>query len=78
MLVDIIKIQFELTIDMEEYLEKIGGDSDNINYYNFCLLLEAGTGGNPSRVSSYLSGKGSSTFMRFSYFVNNSDRLMPA
>jgi len=63
---------------MEEYLSKIGGDTDEINYYQFCLLLDAGTGGNPSRVSSYLSGRGTSTFMRFSYFVDNSDRLMPA
>ena len=50
------------------------------------MLLDAGTyfgtyllvGGNPNRVSSYLSknsqNKGSS-FMRFSYFVNNMDKL---
>jgi hypothetical protein len=38
------------------------------------VLLDAGTSGNPSRVSSYLSNKGSS-FMRFSYFVQNMDKL---
>lgn len=54
-LVEIIKTEFELTIDMVDYLEKIGGDTDEINYYQFCVLLDAGTGGNPSRVSSYLS-----------------------
>lgn len=32
-LIAIIKNEFELTIDMEEYLRKIGGDTDNINYY---------------------------------------------
>ena len=77
-LIDIIKTEFELTIDMEEYLRKIGGDTDHINYYQFCVMLDAGTNGNASRVSSYLSqngGKGSS-FMRFSYFVNNYDKLM--
>lgn len=54
-LVEIIKTEFELTIDMVEYLKGIGGDTDEINYYQFCVLLDAGTGGNPSRVSSYLS-----------------------
>ena len=54
-LIAIIKTEFELTIDMEEYLRKIGGDTDNINYYQFCVILDAGTSGNPSRVSSYLS-----------------------
>ena len=32
-LIEIIKTEFELTIDMEEYLRKIGGDTDHINYY---------------------------------------------
>ncbi len=54
-LIAIIKTEFELTIDMEDYLRKIGGDTDNINYYQFCVMLDAGTSGNPSRVSSYLS-----------------------
>jgi hypothetical protein len=40
---------------MEEFLRKIGGNSEEISYYQFCVLLDAGTGGNPSRVSSYLS-----------------------
>ena len=75
-LIDIIKTEFELTIDMEEYLRKIGGDTDHINYYQFCVMLDAGTGGNASRVSSYLSQNRGSSFMRFSYFVNNYDKLM--
>lgn len=75
-LIEIIKTEFELTIDMEEYLRKIGGDTDSVNYYQFCVLLDAGTSGNPSRVSSYLSQNRGSSFMRFSYFVNNYDRLM--
>ena len=72
-LIQIIKAEFEMTIDMEEYLRKIGGNEEEINYYQFCVLLDAGTGGNPSRVSSYLSQKGfgGNSFMRFSYFVNN-------
>ena len=36
---------------------------------------DAGTGGNPSRVRSYLSQNKGSSFMRFSYFVNNMDKL---
>lgn len=75
-LISIIKVEFELTIDMEDYLRKIGGDTDLINYYQFCILLDAGTSGNPSRVSSYLSQNKGSSFMRFSYFVNNFDKLM--
>merc|ERR1712070_907533 len=75
-LIQIIKHEFELTIDMEDFLRKIGGTDDDINYYHFCVLLDAGTGGNPSRVSSYLSqNKGSSAFMRFSYFINNMDKI---
>ena len=53
-IIQIIKAEFELTLDMEEVLQKITSD-DEINYYQFCILLDAGTGGNPSRVSSYLS-----------------------
>ena len=33
LLIQIIKCEFELTIDMEEYLRKIGGETENINYY---------------------------------------------
>ena len=54
-LIQIIKAEFELTIDMEEFLRKIGGNAEEISYYQFCVLLDAGTGGNPSRVSSYIS-----------------------
>lgn len=75
-LIDIIKTEFELTIDMEDYLRKIGGDTDNINYYQFCVMLDAGTSGNPSRVSSYLSQNRGSSFMRYSYFHNNMDKLL--
>jgi hypothetical protein len=74
-LIDIIKTEFELTIDMEDYLRKIGGDTDKIEYYQFCVLLDAGTSGNPSRVSSYLSQNRGSSFMRYSYFHNNMDKL---
>ena len=75
-LISIIKTEFELTIDMEEYLRKIGGDTDNINYYQFCVMLDAGTSGNPSRVSSYLSQNRGSSFMRYSYFHSNMDKLL--
>ena len=32
-LIQIIKAEFELTIDMEEFLRKIGGNADEISYY---------------------------------------------
>jgi hypothetical protein len=72
-LIAIIKEEFELTIDMVEYLSRIG--DDDIGYNDFCVLLDAGTSGQPSRVSSYLSQNKGSSFMRFSYFVNNMDKL---
>ena len=56
-------------------MQKIGGDAEEIDYHSFCLLLDAGTSGNPSRVSSYLSNNKGSSFMRFSYFVNNMEKL---
>lgn len=73
MLIEVIKEEFGLTIDMVDYLKKIGGEDEEISYYQFCVLLDAGTSGQPSRVSSYLSNKGAS-FMRFSYFVNNMEK----
>ena len=33
LLIEIIKIEFELTLDMEDYLRKSGGDNDEITYY---------------------------------------------
>ena len=48
-MIQIIKEEFELTIDMEEFLRKLGGSDDEINYYHFCVLLDAGTGGNPQQ-----------------------------
>ena len=32
-LIQIIKAEFELTIDMEDFLRNIGGNSEEINYY---------------------------------------------
>ena len=70
-LITIIKSEFELTIDMEDYLKTIGGDDDDINYFQFCMLLDAGTSGNPSRLSSYFSKAGSQILekvMKSSFF----------
>ena len=33
LLIEIIKLEFEMTLDMEEYLRKSGGDGDEITYY---------------------------------------------
>ena len=62
-------------MDMEEYLRKTGGDTDEIPYYQFCRMLDVGTGGNASRISSYISQSKGSHFVRFSYFVNHMDKL---
>ena len=54
---EIIKDDFELTISMEEYLNSV--DSENaLDFYQFCVLLDASTSGNPSRFSSLLSNRG--------------------
>jgi hypothetical protein len=66
-LIGIIKLEFELTIDMEEYLRSIGGSADEINYYQFCVLLDVGTSGNASRFSSFLS-QNRSSFLKSSFF----------
>ena len=71
-LIQIIKLEFEMTLDLEEYLRKSGGDTDEIAYYQFCRLLDAGTGGNASRISSFVSQNKGSSFMRFSYFNDRS------
>jgi hypothetical protein len=55
-------------------LRKIGGENEGIDYYSFCVLLDAGTSGNPSRVSSYLSNKGSA-FMKYSYYEKNHEKM---
>jgi len=56
-LIQIIKMEFELPIDMEDYLQSIGGPEEHINFFQFCTLLDAGTSGNPSRVSSLISNR---------------------
>ena len=74
-LITVIKDVFELTIDLEETLRKMGGDHDEIEYYQFCVLLETGSGGNASRVSSYLSQNKGKSMLRFSYFCGNMDKM---
>ena len=43
-LIEVIQAEFELTIDMVEFLKTIGGDSDEMSYYEFCIMLDHGTG----------------------------------
>ena len=57
LLIEIIKDDFELTINMEEYLNSVDSD-DSLDFYQFCVLLDASTSGNPSRFSSLLSNRG--------------------
>jgi hypothetical protein len=40
---------------MDELLRKIVGNNEEIKYYRLSVLLDSGSRGNLSRVSSYLS-----------------------
>lgn len=73
-LIQILKNEFEMTIDLEAMLRKLGGENDEVEYYQFCILLETGSGGNASRVSNYLSQNKGQSCVRFSYFVHNMDK----
>ena len=76
-LIEIIKLEFEMTLDMEEYLRKSGSNGDQIPYFQVCRLLDTGTGGNVSRMSAFLSqNRGSLAFMRFSRFQENTDQIV--
>ena len=55
MLKEIIKDDFELTINMNDYLNAVDSDNKQLDFYQFCVLLDASTSGNPSRFSSLLS-----------------------
>lgn len=57
LLIEIVKDDFELTINMEEYLSSIDSD-DNLDFYQFCVLLQQSTGNNPSRFSNLLANRG--------------------
>ena len=57
LLIEIIKDDFELTINMQEYLNSVDS-SDTLDFYQFCVLLDASTSGNPSRFSSMLANRG--------------------
>ena len=58
MLKEIIKDDFELTINMNDYLNAVDSDNKTLDFYQFCVLLDASTSGNPSRFSSLLSNRG--------------------
>lgn len=55
-LIDIIKNQFGLTIDMETMFEEAGLDiDDDLNFYDFTCLLESGGSQRASRICSIFS-----------------------
>ena len=55
-LVDIIKVQFGLTINIEEMFIDAGIEADDeLSYYDFTLLLESGGSQRASRICSIFS-----------------------
>ena len=55
-IIDIVKNVFELSIDMEDFLEKVGALQEELDFQSFCLLFEGGEDTKSlSRASSLLS-----------------------
>lgn len=55
-LIDIIKNEFGLTIDIEAMFEEAGLDAEeDLNFYDFTCLLEAGGSQRASRICSFIS-----------------------
>jgi Ca2+-binding EF-hand superfamily protein len=55
-LIDIIKVEFGLTVDIEAMFEEAGLDIDEeLNFYEFTCLLEAGGSQRASRICSLFS-----------------------
>jgi len=41
-IIDVIKTEFDLSFDIEEFLEKVGATQDELDFHAFCLLFEGG------------------------------------
>lgn len=55
-LIDIITVQFELTIEIETMFQEAGLDvDDELNFYDFTCLLESGGSQRASRICSIFS-----------------------
>ena len=39
-IINVIKNEFELAFDMEDFLEKVGATSDELDFQSFCLLFD--------------------------------------
>ena len=70
LLIEIIKDDFELTINMQDYLSNVESP-DSLDFYQFCVLLDASTSGNPSRFSSMLANRGFSVLQGSLFESNN-------
>lgn len=55
-IIDIIKNVFELSFDIEDFLEKVGAIQDDLDFNSFCLVFEGGEDTKSlSRASSLIS-----------------------
>lgn len=50
-LIDVIKNEFELTIDIEELIEKSLANCEDLNFSDFCQMFESGGEEIKSKVS---------------------------
>eukprot|EP00831_Metopus_contortus_P042249 TRINITY_DN3339_c0_g1_i1.p1 TRINITY_DN3339_c0_g1~~TRINITY_DN3339_c0_g1_i1.p1 ORF type:complete len:100 (+),score=33.61 TRINITY_DN3339_c0_g1_i1:143-442(+) len=56
---------FELTIDIEKYLEILGEETKELDYAQFCTLLNEHRNINPSRYSAFLNKRHMSGAIQF-------------
>lgn len=67
-IIDIIKNEFELTFDMEDFLEEITATSDDLDFKSFCQLFDSSNDDDSKSVGSKRSFL-SVSFMFFLYIV---------
>jgi len=54
---------------LQNHFRKISDSNDEITFDQFVVLLDAGSSGNPSRISSYISANKSSIMLKkYNYF----------
>eukprot|EP00826_Nyctotherus_ovalis_P047345 TRINITY_DN5436_c0_g1_i6.p1 TRINITY_DN5436_c0_g1~~TRINITY_DN5436_c0_g1_i6.p1 ORF type:complete len:241 (+),score=63.86 TRINITY_DN5436_c0_g1_i6:95-817(+) len=72
-LVSVLLNDFELTLDMDKYMEVLGEGVTEIDYDQFCILLNDRLTGNPSRFSSFLAARKMTGALSFFKQLNEDD-----
>ncbi len=64
-IVSVLLHEFELTLDVGKYMQNLGEDVKELNYDQFCTLLNETRSTNPSRYSSFLGRRQMSGAVQF-------------